>query len=748
MRILITNNTLAARAGSELYVRDLAISLMKKGHTPIAYSTELGEVAQEIRNATIPVIDNLNALSAVPDVIHGQHHLDTITALMHFPGVPALYFCHGWFPWEEEPPRFPRIFRYVAVDELCQERLILERGIPESRVRLLLNFVDLDRFQPRDPLPQSPARALMFSNYANDTTETVRKTCARLGIKLDLLGLGSQNASAHPEQILTQYDLVFARGRSALEALAVGAAVILLGREGCGPMVTTAEFNRLRRLNFGARALCNPINGDTLESQITRYDGCDAAMVSQTVRKVAGRDEAVDQIISLYREVIAERQARPRFDDDEEFTALSEYLRHVTPRVKAVSGLENRLCEVEAARTLLGQERDCLQLRLAAQEQATRAIEARAREAELNRDNTAAQLESVRAQLIASHQIAAAIEARAAGTELNIGNRAVQAEVARDQATAERDQLRVNLVEREQTIAALETTIQTISATAATAESQLQRMRNSLGWRLLNLYGPVKYRFVRPVYQSFRKVLSSREAATHAETAIVPAPETETRGVSKVQARANELMQQQGFMGVPLQTFEQAGRNQLIALLNQGLNPESTVLEIGCGCLRVAYWLIRFLDQDCYHGIEPARPRVDYGIRYILEPEVVKLKRPRFDHNAEFDASAFNTRFDFFLAGSIWTHASKEQIQATLDCFIRYSRPTSVFLTSYLPARSPDEDYQGDSWVGTSHTSDVPGVVRHSLRWIEATCRDRGLRVKQLPDEAFDDQTWLRIQHD
>ena len=122
LRILITNNTLTYRAGTELYVRDVALALIKRGHTPIAYSTELGEVAQDIRAATIPVIDNLDALAAPPDVIHGHHHLETMTALLRFPGVPAVSFCHGWLPWEENPLRFPRILRYVAVDQACRDR--------------------------------------------------------------------------------------------------------------------------------------------------------------------------------------------------------------------------------------------------------------------------------------------------------------------------------------------------------------------------------------------------------------------------------------------------------------------------------------------------------------------------------------------------------------------------------------------------------------------------------------------------
>jgi hypothetical protein len=185
------------------------------------------------------------------------------------------------------------------------------------------------------------------------------------------------------------------------------------------------------------------------------------------------------------------------------------------------------------------------------------------------------------------------------------------------------------------------------------------------------------------------------------------------------------MMSLHGFLGVPLETFEQAGREQLIGLLQEGLHPESKVLEIGCGCLRIAYWLVRFLDAGCYHGIEPARQRVAYGLQYLFAAGEADLKQPRFDFNANFDSSVFGARFDFFLARSIWTHACKRQIEATLDSFIRESTPAGIFLASYLPAQSAEDDYQGDAWVGTSHESDTPGVIRHSLTWIVRQCEKR-----------------------
>jgi hypothetical protein len=216
--------------------------------------------------------------------------------------------------------------------------------------------------------------------------------------------------------------------------------------------------------------------------------------------------------------------------------------------------------------------------------------------------------------------------------------------------------------------------------------------------------------------------------------------------VSNLQWRAERMISDRGFLGVPRETFAQAGREQLIALLAEGLRPESKVLEFGCGCLRIAYWLVRFLDSGGYYGIEPARKRVDYGLSYLFTPEELQIKRPRFDYNPVFNSSVFGTKFDFFLARSIWTHASKSQIESTLDSFLRDATPHATFLASYFPARTADEDYQGTRWVGTSHESDTPGVIRHSLSWITEQCRNRGLNCGEIDGIDCDAQLWLRIR--
>ncbi len=348
MRILITNNTLDVRAGSELYVRDLAIALIGRGHHPIAYSQSLGEVADELRAATVSVVDDLNKVSEAPHLIHGQHHLETMTALLHFQGVPAVFFCHGWMPWQEAPPLHPRIVRYVAVDDVCRQRLVDEGGVPPDMTEVLLNFVDLERFRPRPSLPKVLQKALFYSNNGGTDggVAALRRVCSERGMELDIVGQASGNPTASPEFLLPEYDLVFARGRAALEAMAVGCAVILCDAKRVGPLVDSSNFDTLRPLNFGLRALRSPVSAKSLGAQLDCFDRDDAASVSARVRREAGLSDVVDRLLVLYQESVKTVESSAAAEG----RATADYLRGLAPRIKENEQLQLQLTNaVDAA---------------------------------------------------------------------------------------------------------------------------------------------------------------------------------------------------------------------------------------------------------------------------------------------------------------------------------------------------------------------------------------------------------------
>ena len=330
LRVLLTNNRLDARAGTPLYVRDVALGLLERGHTPVVYSTKLGDFAEEMRKQTIPVVADLCALATPPDVIHGQQSPETMTALLQFPDTPAVFFYHDNLDLKSVPPNFPRILRYVAVDHTCRDRLLCEHAIPEERVHVLLNSVDLKLFTPRAPLPPKPRRALLFSNYASQHLAAVQAACARTNLTLDVIGADVGRPCAQPEAVLGDYDIVFAKARCALEALAVGAAVVLCDFRGVGPMVTSDELARLRALNFGHRTLRAPIEPETIVREIMRYDPQDAAKVARAIRATAGREQMVDEIVALYREVLDEHAAAAPPDRAAERRAVAAYLRQLT----------------------------------------------------------------------------------------------------------------------------------------------------------------------------------------------------------------------------------------------------------------------------------------------------------------------------------------------------------------------------------------------------------------------------------
>jgi SAM-dependent methyltransferase len=239
----------------------------------------------------------------------------------------------------------------------------------------------------------------------------------------------------------------------------------------------------------------------------------------------------------------------------------------------------------------------------------------------------------------------------------------------------------------------------------------------------------------------------------------------------------SERLAETTFLGGPVKDFERVGRLSFQVLLSEGLVPSSRVLDVGCGALRVGYWLMHFLEPGCYHGIEPNTEMLDVGLREIVEPETVARAQAHFSDDDSFDFSAVGTGFDLVLARSIWTHASKQQIAAMLASFAATAAPQGVFLATYHPASAALElvrrrprlerrlaagerlgrtlaampgfgrsaDYAGEGWVGRSHESDEAGIVHHSLGWITGEAERHGLRAGHVSHPLVNHQYWLRI---
>lgn len=306
LRILLTMCYLVHRTGAEMFTRDLALWLRRRGHAVTVFATAFGDMADELRWASIACITDLADMAARPDLIVGNTHHETVRALLHFHDVPTLTICHDRSAEHGRPARFSQVLRHVAVDENCAERLVHEFGIERERVELIQNGIDLDRFAQRPGLPETPRSALIFSNYASHDSQLdeVRAACTQRGLSLDVIGQGTGNHLPDPAAALGRYDIVFAKGRCATEALVTGNAVVVLDpSSGMGGMVTAASVAQGRLWNFGRALMTRPITRQNVLAELDRFDAADATQASAWMREHGGLDVSFGALEQLLQRV-------------------------------------------------------------------------------------------------------------------------------------------------------------------------------------------------------------------------------------------------------------------------------------------------------------------------------------------------------------------------------------------------------------------------------------------------------------
>jgi hypothetical protein len=338
MKILITNNTLASLGGSEWVVVELGRALASRGHQVAACSSQIGEAGSLLKGMAIPTIPDPFHSPFKPDVIHGQHHLDTMRALCAFPDVPAIYHCHGNLPWVEEAPVHPRILYYVGMSSVVSDRIRLSLGLPDQDVITVPNWVDLDRFRfVRNP-SQKPQNALLYLRSFDRNSwhaSQLSQAFESMGVKLDLWL--PQGETREPEVLLPQYDVVLASGRSAIEAIASGCAVLPISPSACLDLVDLNNFDLFQSQNFSPRLNTGHFNADSIVTAISSYDASRIAAVTAVVRSKCTLNAATDALESLYVKTITDfREQCPLSSNkfSNELHAMARYIQSVMPMVR------------------------------------------------------------------------------------------------------------------------------------------------------------------------------------------------------------------------------------------------------------------------------------------------------------------------------------------------------------------------------------------------------------------------------
>ncbi len=185
----------------------------------------------------------------------------------------------------------------------------------------------------------------------------------------------------------------------------------------------------------------------------------------------------------------------------------------------------------------------------------------------------------------------------------------------------------------------------------------------------------------------------------------------------------------------PPEKYDLVGAMQFNLLTTLGLREEHTLLDIGCGSLRAGKMLIPYLKPEKYSGIEPNDWLIKEGIERELGNQIIEMKKPSFFHFDDFKLSKTGKKFNFMIAQSIFSHASKDHILTCVGEAKKVLESGGIFAATVFEGK---ESYTGTEWV-------YPGCSFYRPEDFEALVKQAGMSCQRTHWAHPNDQTWYLI---
>jgi hypothetical protein len=232
-----------------------------------------------------------------------------MAALARFDDTPAIHCWLGARPWVERVPVHPRILRHVVMSARMGPRLTVEQGVPSDRIDVIENFVDTQRYSHVRTARDRPQSAVLYGHGGHypDELRLLEQACADNGLSLDKVGYPYGNPRPRPEYFLPDYDIAFAIGRCALEAMASGCGVIPIVPQLAGHRITAQTLDGWAEANFAPRyyTSADRFDSDWLKAELAAWNKDDVAEVTALVRQRFTLDVALDAFEAVYVKAIA-----------------------------------------------------------------------------------------------------------------------------------------------------------------------------------------------------------------------------------------------------------------------------------------------------------------------------------------------------------------------------------------------------------------------------------------------------------
>lgn len=166
-------------------------------------------------------------------------------------------------------------------------------------------------------------------------------------------------------------------------------------------------------------------------------------------------------------------------------------------------------------------------------------------------------------------------------------------------------------------------------------------------------------------------------------------------------------------------------------LTTLGLRQYHSVLDIGCGSLRVGRLLIPYLNVGNYSGIEPNRWLIDEGIQQEVGQDQIGKKQPKFYFSDSANSLPSDEMFDFAFGQSIFSHCGPDLIERWLKDTSDHLKDSGALLATFLIG---DQDCQDIGWI-------YPECVYYKVETMALFAQNVGLKLLML-DWKHPRQTW------
>lgn len=184
----------------------------------------------------------------------------------------------------------------------------------------------------------------------------------------------------------------------------------------------------------------------------------------------------------------------------------------------------------------------------------------------------------------------------------------------------------------------------------------------------------------------------------------------------------------------PRGTFDTMAAEPFSLLLAHGLREHHSLLDVGCGCLRLGRLLIPYLLPGRYCGLEPDEHLLMMGLRGELGEEILSVKEPTFvTDELEFNLRRFERRFDFVIASSVFMHQPARRIRACMKAASECLTKRGRFFASF---RAGSKDHKGDRDV-------YPACTPYRRDTMLSMARSSGLRAEIMKRRHPRRQLWM-----